>query len=58
MKVIKDNCAREVTCPHCGSILEVNTKMDIFELDGSSYLPRLHYFWCPCCGAQFYKEGG
>lgn len=55
MRIIKDATAKEYTCEHCNSILEVNAK-DIWhrtnEYDGHIY--TRHYFICPCCGMYNY----
>lgn len=51
MKVIKDNYKKfpiEVTCEHCGSIIEIEKRKEIY-LDG---LTGEHYWECPLCSGD------
>ena len=58
MKVIKNNFDKfpiQVTCIHCGSVLELESIQDIFDTIEPQVI-------CPCCGRRtpidlFGKEG-
>lgn len=53
MRIIEDKTAKEYTCVHCSSILEVNAK-DIWKRthEYDNHIIYTDYYICPCCGNQ------